>query len=76
MKDLTNFCISAPNLKSFIGGSICALSPSGGTLTAEERSQRIKELEEHFGHPANPSSKQRNPAVYRRIPTLWNGSSF
>lgn len=48
MKELTQFCASAPNLKSFIGGSIYALSPSGGSLTEEERSQKIKELEDHY----------------------------
>jgi len=38
----------APNLRSFVGGSIFPLSPDGSALTPEERASRIAELEDHF----------------------------
>jgi hypothetical protein len=38
----------APNLRSFVGGSIFPLSSDGSTLTPEERALRIAELEHHF----------------------------
>ena len=34
----------APNLRSFIGGSIFVLSEEGGIMTAEERERRLSEL--------------------------------
>ena len=46
--ELARFSNFAPNLRSFVGGSIFALSPSGGQLTDAERSQRIQELERHY----------------------------
>lgn len=45
---LTKLCTNAPNLRSFLGGSIFSLGPSGESMTAEERQQRITELESHF----------------------------
>jgi hypothetical protein len=45
---LTRLCTNAPNLKSFLGGSIFDLGPSGEPVTAEERQQRIAELKSHF----------------------------
>jgi len=45
---LANLSCSAPNLRSFVGGSIFPLSPDGSTLTPEERASRIAELEDHF----------------------------
>src|SRR5262245_2321650 len=38
----------APNLRSFVGGSIFPLSLDGSTLTSEERASRIAEMEDHF----------------------------
>jgi hypothetical protein len=46
---LANLSRSAPNLRSFVGGSIFPLSPDGSTLTPEERASSIAELEDHFG---------------------------
>ena len=45
---LARLCEHAPNLKSFIGGSIFSLGSSGESMTAEERQRRIGELESHF----------------------------
>jgi hypothetical protein len=45
---LANLSHFAPNLRSFVGGSIFPLSPDGSTLTPEERASRIAELEGHF----------------------------
>ena len=45
---LTNLCKFAPNLRSFIGGSIFYLSLSDVPMTPEECNYRISELELHF----------------------------
>jgi hypothetical protein len=45
---LTCLCTHAPNLRSFIGGSIFYLSAQGEALTDNERRQRISDLEAHF----------------------------
>jgi hypothetical protein len=45
---LRDLCANAPNLRSFIGGSIFALSPTGDVMSGEERSERIRELEAHY----------------------------
>lgn len=45
---LANLSRFAPNLRSFVGGSIFPLSSDGSTLTPEERASRIAELEDHF----------------------------
>jgi len=45
---LANLSRFAPNLRSFVGGSIFPLSPDGSTLTPAERASRIAELEDHF----------------------------
>jgi hypothetical protein len=45
---LANLSRFAPNLRSFVGGSIFPLLPDGSTLTPEERASRIAELEDHF----------------------------
>ena len=42
---LTEF---APNIRSFIGGSIFAAGPDGGLMTETERRERLRELEEHY----------------------------
>ena len=45
---LTKLCVSAPNIRSFIGGSMFALSPSGKAMTEAEVRARTKELEKHY----------------------------
>jgi hypothetical protein len=45
---LARLCEFAPNLRSFIGGSIFYLGPFGESMTAEECLRRISELESHF----------------------------
>ena len=39
----------APNIRSYIGGSIFQLASAGGILTNPERDSRIKDLESHYG---------------------------
>ena len=46
--DLTRLCTFAPNVRSFIGGSIFHVSKSGDALTTAERLERISSLEAHF----------------------------
>jgi hypothetical protein len=45
---LVGLCQHAPNLRSFVGGSIFYLGSHGETMTAAERQQRISDLEMHF----------------------------
>jgi hypothetical protein len=45
---LTLLCAHAPNVRSFLGGSIFLAGTSGDTMTAAERQQRISSLELHF----------------------------
>ena len=45
---LTSLCEFAPNIRSFIGGSIFYLGAYGEAMTVKEREQRISELELHF----------------------------
>jgi hypothetical protein len=47
--DVANLTEHAPNIHSFIGGSIFLSGPDGGIMTEAERQQRLKELSEHFG---------------------------
>jgi hypothetical protein len=47
-RDLTRLCEYAPNIRSFVGGSIFALGTHGEELTPGERQQRISDLESHF----------------------------
>jgi hypothetical protein len=46
---LTGLCEYAPNIRSFVGGSIVYLGIHGDVMTASERQQRISDLESHFG---------------------------
>ena len=46
---LTKLCISAPNIRSFVGGSMFVLSPSGQAMTEAEVRARTQELETHYG---------------------------
>jgi hypothetical protein len=45
---LISLCEYAPNIRSFIGGSIVYLGVHGDVMTANERQQRISDLESHF----------------------------
>jgi hypothetical protein len=45
---LTGLCEHAPNIRSFVGGSIVYLGILGDAMTASERQQRISDLESHF----------------------------
>lgn len=45
---LTRLCRYAPNIRSFVGGSIFYLGMDGEVMTANERQQRISDLESHF----------------------------
>lgn len=49
---LTRLCEYAPNIRSFVGGSIVYLGIHGDVMTAGERQQRISDLESHFGIPS------------------------
>jgi hypothetical protein len=49
---LTGLCEYAPNIRSFVGGSIIYLGIHGDMLTASERQQRISDLESHFRIPS------------------------
>ena len=49
---LTGLCEYAPNIRSFVGGSIVYLGIHGDVMTAGERKQRISDLESHFGIPS------------------------
>ncbi len=46
--DVANLVEHAPNLRSFIGGSIFLAGPDGGIMTETERQERLKQLSEHF----------------------------
>jgi hypothetical protein len=50
---LTGLCDYAPNIRSFVGGSIVYLGIHGDVMTASERQQRISDLESHFGIPSS-----------------------
>jgi len=41
-------CRHAPNLRSFIGGSIFHLGPDGGIMTEQERQRRLADLAAHY----------------------------
>ena len=45
---LARLCNHAPNLRSFVGGSIFLLGSYGQAMTASERRQEIGELESHY----------------------------
>jgi hypothetical protein len=47
-ESLTGLCRWAPNLKSFIGGSMFVAASHGGVMTAEERQQRLEQLAAHY----------------------------
>lgn len=45
---ISELCQSAPNIRSFIGGSIFLLGPDEGIMTEEERQRRLEELARHY----------------------------
>lgn len=47
--DVANLTEHAPNIHSFIGGSIFLTGPDGGIMTEAERQERLNELSQHFG---------------------------
>jgi len=47
--DVAKIADHAPNIHSFIGGSIFIAGPDGGMMTEAERQERLKELSDHFG---------------------------
>ncbi len=46
--DIANLADYAPNIRSFIGGSIFFAGPDGGIMTETERQERLTELSQHF----------------------------
>jgi len=62
---LTQLCKHAPNLRSFIGGSIFTLSHSGEAMTERERLERISELESHYNRTSEELIQQ---ATTRELP--------
>ncbi len=46
---INNLCSFAPNIRSFVGGSMIALQPDGSAFSQTERADRIRELENHYG---------------------------
>jgi hypothetical protein len=48
VESLTRLCACAPNLRSFLGGSIFRLAASGDEMTSTERQERLADLESHF----------------------------
>lgn len=41
-------CRNAPNIRSFVGGSIFPLGPDGGIMTEAERRRRLDDLAAHY----------------------------
>jgi hypothetical protein len=60
---VSNLCSYAPNLRSFVGGSIFNLGPEGGAMTAAERDQQIADLESHFEMSSAEVIKQAESGV-------------
>ena len=63
--DLANVAEFAPNIRSFIGGSIFLAGPDGGIMTDTERRERLKELSEHFGFSGDEAVRR---AEARELP--------
>ena len=45
---ILGLCRHAPNIRSFIGGSVFRLGPDGGSMTEEERQRRLADLAAHY----------------------------
>jgi len=63
--DIANLAEFAPNIRSFIGGSIFLAGPDGGIMTETERQERLKELSEHFGFSGDEAVRK---AVAKELP--------
>lgn len=48
-RGVSDLCTYAPNLRSFIGGSIFIVGPEGGEMSVEERNSRLRDLAAFFG---------------------------
>jgi len=48
-KGASDLCTHAPNLRSFIGGSIFVVGTGGGEMSDQERMKRLEELAAFFG---------------------------
>jgi hypothetical protein len=46
---LSNLCSHAPNLRSFIGGSIFLIGPGGGEISDDDREAKLRELSAFYG---------------------------
>jgi hypothetical protein len=47
--DVANLTEFAPNIRSFLGGSIFIAGPDGSIMTERERQDRVIQLEQHYG---------------------------
>lgn len=64
-KDIASLAEHAPNIRSFIGGSIFLAGRDSGIMTEAERQNRLKELSEHFGFSGDKAVRK---AVARELP--------
>jgi hypothetical protein len=46
---VSDLCTHAPNLRSFIGGSIFVVGSTGGEMAANERAERLRDLSAFYG---------------------------
>lgn len=46
---VSDLCSHAPNLRSFIGGSIFIVGSKGGEMAADERAERLRQLCDFYG---------------------------
>lgn len=60
--DLTDY---APNIRSFVGGSIFLAGPDGSIMTDAERQERLNELSQHFGFTGDEAVRK---AQARELP--------
>ena len=63
--DVANLTEHAPNIHSFIGGSIFLAGPDGGIMTEAERQERLNELSQHFGFSGDEAVRK---AEARELP--------
>jgi hypothetical protein len=60
---VANLCSYAPNIRSFVGGSIFNLGTDGGAMTEAERNRRIADMESHFAMTSAEVLKQAESGV-------------
>jgi hypothetical protein len=63
--DVANLTEHAPNIRSFVGGSIFLAGPDGGIMTESERQERLKELSQHYGFSSEEAVRR---AQARELP--------